>query len=62
MDDRCVQETTKKKGTTVFEGGGGMGRAGRVRMCQVKSYANNEKGFRNFEFTVRAHAAKKLGL
>ena len=30
MDDRCVQETTKKKkGTTVFEGGGG-----RVRVCQ----------------------------
>ena len=39
----------KKKGATVLEGGGGDGAGGRVRVCQVNVYSNNEKGFRNFE-------------
>ena len=32
MDDRCVEETTKK-GTTVFQGGGGGGGGAGVREC-----------------------------
>ena len=34
MDDRCVQETTKKRNYRIRRGGGGMGRAG-VWVCQV---------------------------
>ena len=45
MDDRCVQETTKIKGTTVFKGGvGGDGAGGGVRVCQINVTRIIKKG------------------
>ena len=54
MDDRCVEETTnkknkiKKKGLPCSKGEGAA-----CESVPSYRYANNEKGFRNFEFRFR---------
>ena len=54
MDDRCVQEPTKKKkrkrNYRIRRGGGGDGAGGRVRVCQVNVTRITRKVFEILNF------------